>query len=120
MKTVASLFDTQADAYVAVEALAGSPFEDVEYRVHEGNVPVEDAGVRVFGIPPTDSDMHGSGIAFFGEGVLDDLDDGLARFLKEAVRSGEAVLVVAEVEEERADALEGFFREHGARTAQGD
>ena len=120
MRTIASLFESQAEASAAIDALAGSSFEDVEFQVHEGNVPVEDDGVRAFGIPPNDSDMHGSGVAFFGEKALDDIDGELADYFRQAVETGDAVLVVAEVEDDRAAELERFFREHGGRTSAED
>ena len=120
MTKVASLFETQADASAAIDALAGSRFEDVEYEVHEGNVPIDDDGVRAFGIPSNDSGMQGTGIAVFGEGTLDGIDDDLAQYFSQAVRGGEAVLVVADVDDDRAPALQRFFREQGGRTSNED
>lgn len=120
MRTIASLFQTQAEATAAVDALAGSRFEDIEYQVYEGAVPIEDDGVRAFGIPPNDSDMHGTGVAFFGDNALDDLDEDLARYFRQAVQGGEAVLVVAEVDDDRAAELERFFRDQGGRTSEED
>ncbi|MFW6096650.1 MAG: hypothetical protein ACOC9Z_01170 [Chloroflexota bacterium] len=121
MKTVASLFETQAEASEAIDALAGTGFEDIDYRVYERNVEAEGTQVRAIGLPSTEPNIGGSGaVGIFG-GPGDDLgDEGLADFFRNAVESGEAVLIVAEVEDDRADDLERFFRDQGGRTSEED
>ncbi len=120
MRKVASLFETQADASAAIDALGRTDLDGVEIEVYEQSAPVPDAGVRAFGIPPNDSHMHGSAIGFFGENVFDGIDDDLANFLRQAVQNGEAVLVIAEVDDDRAAEMEQFFHEHGGRTSVED
>lgn len=119
MKTVASLFETQAEASEAIDALAGTGLEDVEYRVYERNVEAEGTQVRAIGLPSAEPNIGGSGaVGIFGDPGSDLGDEGLADFFRDAVETGRAVLVVAEVEEDRADELERFFRDHGGRTSK--
>lgn len=121
MTTVASLFETQAEASEAIDALAGTGFEDIDFRVYERNVEAEGTDVRAIGLPTSEPNVGGSGaVGIFGGpgGEID--DEGLADFYRDAVESGEAVLVVADVEDDRADDLERFFREHGGRTSEQD
>lgn len=120
MKTVASLFETQAEASAAIDALAGSRFEDIEYRVHEGSVRGDGSGVRAIGLPSTEPNIGGSGSVAILDDDTPDLDEGLSDYFRHAVENGEAVLVVAEVDDDRAAGLERFFREQGGRTSEED
>ena len=119
MMTVASLFESQAEATKALDALPRSGFEDIDYRVYEGNVADEGGQVVPVAFPNTQPDVGAvTPLAMVGDELSDIDDEGLADFFREAVKTGRAVLVVAEVEEDRATTLERFFREHGGRTAQ--
>lgn len=118
MMTVASLFESQAEATEAVDALAQSPFEDVEYRVYEHNMAHESDDVQAIGLPTTEPSVGGAGPVAIVSNVGTKLgNEDLSDFFRDAVENGDGVLVVAEVDEDRAPQLEAFFREHGGRTA---
>ena len=121
MKTVASLFQSQAEASEAIDALAATGFEDVDYRVYEHNVQGEGTQVRAIGLPSTEPNIGGSGtVALFGDDTADLGDEGLSDFFRDAVQTGSAVLVVAKVKDDRADELKRFFRDQGGRTSAED
>lgn len=112
MITVASLFGSQTEATEALDALANSEFEDVDVRVYEEDVGEEGAGATPVGLPAAAS----SGIATVPVSGLS--EEGLSQYFVQAVEMGQGVLVVADVEEERAADLEAFFREQGGQTAE--
>jgi hypothetical protein len=121
MITVASLFESQAEVTKALDALAESPFSEIEYRVYERSVAREGDEAQVIGLPMTEPSVGGSGPAVISSSAGTKLgDEELADFFRDAVETGSAVLVVAEVEDDRAQALENFFRDHGGRTAKDD
>ena len=121
MLTVASLFESQSEATEALDALAESPFSEIEYRVYEHNIAREGDEAQVIGLPTTEPNVGGSGPAVILSSAGTNLrDEELADFFRDAVETGSAVLVVAKVEEDRAQALENFFRDHGGRTAKDD
>jgi hypothetical protein len=112
MATVASLFGEQADATRALDAMASSPFAEVETRVFE----------------PGLGDSSGAG-TIAGAGVLEgivvpfadteytDLDEDERAWYAQGLRGG-GTLVVAEVDDERAAELESFFARYGGRTSK--
>lgn len=115
MATVASLFGSQAEATEALDALADTEFADVDTRVFE-EVGPNPAEPDVGAIPHlASSRLSGALDPGVGEWFAD-LDDETAEFFTQQVRSG-GVLLMARVEDERADALESFLQEHGGRTA---
>lgn len=119
MITVASLFESQAEATEALDALAESAFSEVEYRVYERDMVDEDDDVQVMGLPITEPSVGGAGpVAMTSSAGTSLQDEELAGFFRDAVESGSAVLVVAEVKDEQAEALGRFFREHGGRTSK--
>lgn len=119
MITVASLFQSQAEATEAIDALADSAFSDVDYRVYEHEMAREKGEVQTIGLPTTEPGVGATGPAAIVSTTGTRLEDeGLAGFFRDAVEGGSAVLVVADVEEERAPGLERFFRRQGGRTAE--
>ena len=121
MTTVATLFSSQAEATAALDAMASTEFEDVETRVYQGDVADDVGEVQPAGLPSPGSDLAGASPQAVLDSRLADLDDEeLSDFFVEAVEEGGAVLIVADVDDERADALAAFFRDQGGRTAQGE
>ena len=111
MAVVAGLFDSQAEASAALDALAETEFEDVTTEVYEQAPDPDDSNVAA--VP----DLGTSRILAtpYAPDFLDELDEAERRFFVQAVRNG-ATLVVAEVDDEQAGALAAFFRERGGRT----
>lgn len=116
MATVASLFGSQAEATMAIDALAGSEFADVETRVIE-EVGANPAEPDVGAIPNLGSSRL-SGVLDPGLGDwFGDLDDETAGFLARQVQS-DGVLLLAKVADDQVDTLESFLKEHGGLTAE--
>lgn len=113
MATVASLFGDQAEATRALDAIANSPFADVEMRVIEPEL--DDAGVDT---------VSGGGVlqelvAVFAGEQYPDLDEEAREWYSRGLRSGGTV-VIAEVDDDRAAELEQFLARFGGRTSKGD
>ena len=112
MMTVASLFGSQAEATEALDALAESQFEDVDVRVYEEDVDADQVDLAPAAHPTA------GGAAIVSAPLSGLQDEAISEYFVEAVESGQGVLVLAEVEEERAADLEAFFREQGGQTAE--
>lgn len=118
MSTVAALFSSQAEASEAIDALAGTRFEDVETTVYEGDVADDVGEVRPAGLPRTGSNLAGAGPQAVLDNVLTGLEnEELSSFFVEAVESGQGVLLVAEVDEDDAGDLAAFLQKAGGRTS---
>jgi hypothetical protein len=112
MATVASLFADQAEATRALDAIADSPFAEVETRV------IEPALDDTSGVDATlGGQVLQEIIAPFADTELTDLDDEARQWYAQGLRSG-GTLVVAKVENERAAELEQFFARFGGRTSK--
>ncbi len=119
MTTVASLFQSEAEATEALDALAKTEFEDLDYRVYQRNVADEGGAVVPIGFPNTQPDVGAvTPLAMVGDDLSDLDDEGLSDFFRQAVERGQAVVVVAKVDDEDAANLEAFFREYGGRTSE--
>lgn len=118
MATVASLFGSDAEATEALDALADSQFAEVDTHVYRGDVAddvgeVQPAGVPSGSIPVTEASPQAA-----LDSRLTDLDnEELSDFFVEAVEQGRGVLVVADVDDDDAEALTAFFKEQGGRTS---
>ena len=121
MATVASLFGSQAEATKALDALADSEFDDLETRVYEGDVADDVGEVQPAGAAAGPTPLAEASPQAVLDSRLTDLDnERLSDFFVEAVEQGRGVLVVADVDDDHADALAAFFRDHGGRTAADD
>lgn len=121
MATVASLFGSDAEATEALDALANSPFEDVETRVYQGDVADDVGEVHPAGVPAGSTPVGEASPQAAIDNRLTDLDnEELSDFFVEAVEQGRGVLVVADVDDDQAEALAAFFQEQGGRTAADD
>lgn len=124
MATVAALFSSQAEATKALDAMAGTEFEDAETVVYEPE-EVSDTGaeapadVRVATAPSVRSGVLPTNLGDIINKPIGELNDPAVSdyFVREVERRG-ATLVVAEVDDERADALEQFFDEQGGQTTE--
>lgn len=112
MATVASLFGDQVEATRALDAIANSPFADVEMRVVE---PALDDG----GAGAVSGGALQELVAVFAGNEYPDLDDEAREWFIQGLQSGGTV-VIAEVEDDRAAELESFFARLGGRTSKGD
>lgn len=119
MSTVAALFSSQAEASRAIDALAGTKFEDVETSVYEGDVADDLGEVRPAGmLAGTGSNLGGASPQAILDNVLTGLDnEELSSYFIEAVETGQGVLLVADVDDEDALDLAAFFQKQGGRTA---
>lgn len=124
MATVAALFSSQAEVTKAIDAMAGTEFEDVETTVYEGERVTEggSGGPPEVGIATTPSVRSGVISTNIGDIVnkpIGELSDPAVSdyYVREVERRG-AALVVASVDDERADALESFFAEQGGQTTE--
>lgn len=115
MAKVASLFGTPGEATRAMDALASSEFEDVEVRVFEPRLDDGAPGAMV----ATDVMSTQSIVTPFADDDLDALGTEERDFFIRGVRNG-GTLVLAEVDDERADALRAFFTRLDGRTAVDD
>ncbi|MDT8307118.1 MAG: hypothetical protein RRC07_14400 [Anaerolineae bacterium] len=122
MSTVAALFSSQAEASEAIGALAGTKFEDVETTVYEGDVADDVGEVRPAGLlAGAGANLGGASPQAILDKVLTGLDDEeLSSYFVEEVETGQAVLVVAEVDDEDAVELAAFFQKLGGRTSLDD
>lgn len=126
MATVAALFGSQAEATKALDALAESQFEDVETTVYEPSQLAGDAGNAISGVETSAADTLRAGVVSsaageIAEGLLADLDDEeVSDYFVREVKEHGAILVVANVDDERATALEQFFQDQGGRTTEED
>jgi len=124
MATVAALFSSQAEATKALDAMTGTEFEDVETNVYEHEQQTATGGegtpetrvaaapsVRSAGIPADVEDVVNQPIGELSDPAVSDY------FVREVEKRG-ATLVVATVDDERADALEQFFNEQGGQTTE--
>jgi hypothetical protein len=119
MTTVVSLFSSSKEATQAMDALMASEFEDADVRVYRGDVPDERGEVKVAGMPAGSTAVAGAGAAAVVDSEITDLgDEELSDFFVDQVEKRGATLVVAEVDDDRADALEAFFQEHGGQTTE--
>lgn len=112
MATVASLFGTQQEATRALDALASSPFADVDTHVYEPELD-EDTEVPIAGT------VLGDLVAPFADTELDDLDEEEREYFARGYHDGGTV-VVASVDDDEAAELQRFFAEHGGRTSKED
>lgn len=115
MPIIAALFDGQAEATQALDALAESRFADVETTVIEADSnEAEGPGFAAAIVPGTSSVPRAA--VLFNVSPLNELDIEEQQFFVAGVRRG-GVVVVAEAESD-ADATElaAFFAEHGGRT----
>ncbi|HZD11630.1 MAG TPA: hypothetical protein VE553_09840 [Candidatus Binatia bacterium] len=121
MATIASLFESQDEATKALDALVRTEFEDLDYRVYDGSGAETATSARVIGLPVAEPNVGGEATAGILSSAGTELDDEeLSDYFMDAVERGNAVLVVADVDDDRADALESFFREYGGRTSEDD
>lgn len=122
MAVVASLFSSQAEASQAIDALAGTPFEDVEVNVYEEGISDDMSDVVVpFGTPGDGTALSGTGPPLiFHQWLTEVGDEALSRFFLDAVENGQGVLLVADVNDERAEELRAFFKQAGGRVAVDD
>lgn len=115
MATVASLFADQEEATHALDALAHSPFAEVETRVIEPELDDID------GIDGRESVVGGGlfdrVLAPFAANEYPDLDEDARHWYAQGLRSGGTV-VIAVVDDDRAAELERLFAEHGGRTSK--
>lgn len=124
MATVAALFGSQAEATKALDAMAGTEFEEVETTVYDQG-KVTDTGVegapevRVATAPSVRSGVLPTTLGDIVNKPIGELSDPAVSdyFVREVEKRG-ATLVVATVDDERADALESFFDEQGGRTTE--
>lgn len=126
MATVAALFGSQAEATKALDALVETQFEDVETTVYEPSQLAGEAGDAISGLETSAADtLRGavvtSAAGEIAEGLIGDLDDEeVSDYFVREVKERGAILVVANVDDERAGALEQFFQEQGGQTAEED
>lgn len=119
MLTIASLFESQAEATKALDAMAESEFSDVDVRVYESDVPDDSTDAQPAAVPAPTASGPGAAVRWGTRGALDDLEGmELPNLFIEAVEEGQSVLVLVEVEEDRADGLQAFFDTHGGRVAK--
>lgn len=124
MATVAALFGSQEEATKALDAMAGTEFEDVETTVYE---PEEMTSKGDEGAPEVQIAAHPSVRGGVIPSNIDEVinkpigelsDPAVSDYFAREVEQRGATLVVADVEEERVDDLERFFREHGGQTTE--
>lgn len=124
MATVAALFSTKAEATKALDAIAGTEFEDVETTVYEqeqmtGDTAEGPSEVQIATAPSVRSGVIPTNIGEVVNKPIGELSDpAVSDYFVRKVEEDGASLVVAAVDDERADALEKFFREHGGRTTE--
>lgn len=121
MAKIASLFGSDADATRALDALARADYGEVETEVFDqARAGFRDDAVALSAYPST------SGGGVVGPGASSPwidtdmgMDDDTVRFFTDGVRNG-GVLVLVEVEDEQAAAVEQFLREHGGQAVSKD
>lgn len=124
MATVAALFSSQAEATKALDAMAGTEFEDVETTVYEREQMTDDTAeapseVQIATAPSVRSGVIPTNIGEVVDEPISELSDpAVSDYFVRKVEDGGASLVVANVDDERADALEQFFRDHGGQTTE--
>lgn len=115
MAKVVSLFESQEEATKALDALYASSYESVDAEVIE-NVSELDYGETGVVAPAPNASTGVAGAVDIPGPLQDtDLDEEEAAWFARGVQGG-SVLVVAEVDEEDADAVQQLFYEHGGRT----
>jgi hypothetical protein len=124
---VAALFDSQADADVAMEKLLNAGIEDLETQLVQGDQRTRGDAPAVGGpvfpvVPNTDGGFgHASGAAtgmpFLGgrSSWLDDVDEEERAFYHEGLKEGGTV-VLARVDDDSADHVRRMMNLQGART----
>lgn len=124
MATVAALFSSQAEATKALDAMAGTEFEDVETTVYDSGEVTGDGGngaaeVRIAAAPSVRGTVIPTNIGDVVNRPIDELrDPAVSEYFVREVEERGATLVVAAVDDERADDLERFFREQGGQTTE--
>jgi len=124
MATVAALFGSQGEATKALDAMAGTQFEDVETTVYDQEKVTDEGGegapeVRVAMAPSLRGGVLSTSLGEIVNKPIGELSDpAVSDFFVREVKKRGATLIVATVDDERADALEQFFDEHGGRTTE--
>src|SRR5690606_25471094 len=112
MPTVVALFPSQADAQRAVDALSGTPFEDINLNVIESASAAADLGEPDAAVLPHTDDGRLTGLVTNAGGWYNSLDDDTRDYFLKALRN-QGVLVTADVDSEDVDEIEAFLDEHG-------
>jgi hypothetical protein len=113
MPTVVALFSSQAEAQSAIDALSGTPFEDMDVNVIE--TPAGDLGEPDAAVLPHTNDGRLSGLVTDAGGWYNSIDDETREYFIQAIRGG-GVLVTADVDSEDVTEIEAFLDEHGGKT----
>jgi hypothetical protein len=119
MSTVTALFSSQAEASHAIDALAGTQFEDLETTVHEGEVADDLGEVRPAGLlAGAGSNLGGASPQAVLDNALTGLDnEELSSYFIDAVENGQGVLVVAKVDDDVALDFAAFLQKLGGQTS---
>ena len=115
MSKVVSLFESQAEATRALDALHSSDYESIETEVIEHVRELDYGGTGIVAPAPNASSGVAGAVTIPNPLQDADLDDEEAAWFAEGVRGG-GVLVVAEVDDEAANSVKEILRDHGGRT----
>lgn len=115
MAKVVSLFESQEEATKALDALYASSYESVDAEVID-NVSELDYGETGVVAPAPNASTGVAGAVDIPNPLQDtDLGDEEAAWFAQGVQGG-GVLVVAEVDDEHAEAVAQLFHDYGGRT----
>jgi len=115
MSKVVTLFESQAEATRALDALHSSDYENIETEVIESVRELDYRGTGIAAPAPNASTGVAGAVTIPNPLADKDLDDEEAAWFAEGVRGG-GVLVIAEVDDEAAGSVERILRDHGGRT----
>lgn len=120
MTVIASLFESQAEATRALDALAAADIGDVDTRVIESEEEASQ-GPSSGTIPALDPAAPGPAgaaapVAGWQSLIMgSDLEEDEADFFIQGVRDGGVLVLVREADEEHEETIEQILRENGGR-----
>lgn len=115
MSKVIALFESQAEATRALDALHAGDYKDIETEVIEDARDM-DYGTIGVAAPAPNASTGVAGVVAIPDPLQDiGLDDEEVAWFAQGIRGG-GVLVVVEVDDEDAQSVERILRDHGGRT----
>jgi hypothetical protein len=120
MTTIASLFESQAEATKALDALAAADIDDVDIRVIESEDEASQgpSSGTIPALNPAQGPVGAAAPAAGWQGLImgSDLEEEEADFFIEGVRDGGVLVLVEDVDEEQEETVTQILRDNGGRT----